>query len=422
MERHYSKFHAFICEVERCNCVFPEARLLDLVSVSPQAIVKRTHQRCVSAFHRMPRSSGSTAKREGREDRKKPCLIRVHALILSALQFACHLQTCNRMFAAPKSRRLHLISAHGFPSQYFFAVTNKGVGGLLKKWGEGASMIRGDWKARDPEVDNGMSVDRDDEEQDESSSDEDDEAMDDAETVQGSKSDDEDELIGALGSAMGSLSLVPPSIRFGRGSNRAVTTGTRASLTKSPQEGGGVQLKAADKAEKKVEQARVDNSAARGDAGTAKTQEGAAVGQHLEEDMNDDNMETENANDEGEAGTSVGQAISAGRGGAHGGRPFMRGRGSLRGTGRGMAMRGGHRGAAPGHTERGGHANMRGGAMGMPSRGKPAAGFNPVGGQGPAPGMVPMSVIMRARGRGVALARARARAAAAFNNRGRGTS
>lgn len=386
MERHYSKFHAFICEVERCNCVFPEARLLDLHFTE-----------CHDPLAALRKERGEKI-------------------------FACHLQTCNRMFAAPKSRRLHLISAHGFPSQYFFAVTNKGVGGLLKKWGEGASMIRGDWKARDPEVDNGMSVDRDDEEQDESSSDEDDEAMDDAETVQGSKSDDEDELIGALGSAMGSLSLVPPSIRFGRGSNRAVTTGTRASLTKSPQEGEGVQLKAADKAEKKVEQARVDNSAARGDAGTAKTQEGAAVGQHLEEDMNDDNMETENANDEGEAGTSVGQAISAGRGGAHGGRPFMRGRGSLRGTGRGMAMRGGHRGAAPGHTERGGHANMRGGAMGMPSRGKPAAGFNPVGGQGPAPGMVPMSVIMRARGRGVALARARARAAAAFNNRGRGTS
>lgn len=53
------------------------------------------------------------------------------------------------MFASPKTRRLHLIEAHGYPKQFFFAVTNKGVGGLLKKWGEGASMIRGDWKARD---------------------------------------------------------------------------------------------------------------------------------------------------------------------------------------------------------------------------------------------------------------------------------
>ena len=28
-------------------------------------------------------------------------------------------------------------------------MTNKGVGGLLKKWGEGASLVRGQWKKRD---------------------------------------------------------------------------------------------------------------------------------------------------------------------------------------------------------------------------------------------------------------------------------
>ena len=65
------------------------------------------------------------------------------------MQFACHLASCARTFATPKTRRLHLIQAHGYPKEYFFAVTNKGVGGLLKRWGEGASLVRGQWKARD---------------------------------------------------------------------------------------------------------------------------------------------------------------------------------------------------------------------------------------------------------------------------------
>lgn len=67
-------------------------------------------------------------------------------------QFACHLPSCPRLFANPKGRRLHLISAHAYPKEYFFAVTNKGVGGLLKKWGEGASMVRGKWTPREPVI------------------------------------------------------------------------------------------------------------------------------------------------------------------------------------------------------------------------------------------------------------------------------
>jgi len=46
----------------------------------------------------------------------------------------------------PKARRHHLIQAHGYPAEFFFAITNKGVGGLLERWGEGASLIRGKWK------------------------------------------------------------------------------------------------------------------------------------------------------------------------------------------------------------------------------------------------------------------------------------
>ena len=64
-------------------------------------------------------------------------------------QFACHLPSCSRKFSTPKTRRMHLIEAHGYPKEYFFAVTNKGVGGLLKRWGEGASLLRKPWKARE---------------------------------------------------------------------------------------------------------------------------------------------------------------------------------------------------------------------------------------------------------------------------------
>jgi hypothetical protein len=55
------------------------------------------------------------------------------------------------MFANPKARRLHLINVHSYPKEYFFAVTNKGIGGLLRRWGDGASLLRGPWRPRDTE-------------------------------------------------------------------------------------------------------------------------------------------------------------------------------------------------------------------------------------------------------------------------------
>jgi hypothetical protein len=55
------------------------------------------------------------------------------------------------MFSNPKARRLHLIAGHSYPKEYFFAVTNKGIGALLRRWGEGASLLRGPWRPRDTE-------------------------------------------------------------------------------------------------------------------------------------------------------------------------------------------------------------------------------------------------------------------------------
>lgn len=171
------------------------------------------------------------------------------------IQFACHQATCTRTFQNPKARRLHLISAHGYPKEYFFAVTNKGVGGLLKKWGEGASMIRREWKPRNGEAPDGEGSHNEDED-DSESEDEGDRSNRDqkdvgdrAKTFYDVSSDssiplvieddyepdpephhpsihdhdhdhDHDPTVDSLTDAMGSLRLIPAKIQFGRGAKR----------------------------------------------------------------------------------------------------------------------------------------------------------------------------------------------------------
>ncbi|KAI0693411.1 hypothetical protein BC835DRAFT_1406788 [Cytidiella melzeri] len=200
LETHYATYHAHVCEDTGCGCVFPDARLLEL------------HQtECHDPIAMLRKERGEKI-------------------------FACHLPTCPRVFGTPKTRRLHLVQVHGYPKEYFFAVTNKGVGGLLKKWGEGASMIRGTWKVREglqDEDDGAESDDGDDEVE---------KGDDTLETRGGEKSnisrlesgplveeDDEDDdetaiapdaSVDELAASMDTLSLVPPAIRFGRGAKR----------------------------------------------------------------------------------------------------------------------------------------------------------------------------------------------------------
>ncbi|KAF8141409.1 hypothetical protein EV363DRAFT_1139417, partial [Boletus edulis] len=180
LEIHYGKYHAHVCEQRGCGCVFPDAQLLEL--------------------HQTECHDPLAAVRKERGERI----------------FACHLVSCPRLFSTPKARRLHLIQAHSYPKEYFFAVTNKGVGGLLKRWGDGASMIRGTWKPRDIKLGQetkitgkeNMEVDLDSEEEE------------DAEVEDEGEGDDVDEEEGGvdeLARSMSSLSLVPPAIRFGRG-------------------------------------------------------------------------------------------------------------------------------------------------------------------------------------------------------------
>ncbi|KAI0091382.1 hypothetical protein BDY19DRAFT_622474 [Irpex rosettiformis] len=218
LETHYATYHAHVCEYEGCGCVFPDARLLEL------------HQtECHDPIAALRKERGEKIVRD-------VPIFALHSQVefdLALIQFACHLATCPRIFSTPKTRRLHLIQSHGYPKEYFFAVTNKGVGGLLKKWGEGASMIRGTWSARG-ENDGG---DDDVQEETESTT----EPLEQGESASSHRhdgplveddDDDDDDLIGEtpeasvddLAQSMGTLSLVPTAVRFGRGAKRGGTT------------------------------------------------------------------------------------------------------------------------------------------------------------------------------------------------------
>ncbi|KAI8968626.1 hypothetical protein BD414DRAFT_504200 [Trametes punicea] len=208
LEAHYATYHAHVCEEKGCGCVFPDARLLEL--------------------HQTECHDPLAAVRKERGEKI----------------FACHLASCPRLFSTPKTRRLHLIQAHGYPKEYFFAVTNKGVGGLLKKWGEGASLLRRPWHPRE----NGTAAaDEDDAE----TGMETEESPREMEVPKQDEDEDEDKIlvekipidrpaagpsgsangqtgtstrhttnakdVDTLANAMDSLSLVPASVRFGRG-------------------------------------------------------------------------------------------------------------------------------------------------------------------------------------------------------------
>ncbi|WVQ81022.1 hypothetical protein IAT38_003129 [Cryptococcus sp. DSM 104549] len=60
--------------------------------------------------------------------------------------FECFLprEQCDRTFATPAKRRLHLIAKHNvdYPQQYFFAITNHGINEIAKRDGLAISMIR----------------------------------------------------------------------------------------------------------------------------------------------------------------------------------------------------------------------------------------------------------------------------------------
>ncbi|KAJ7230689.1 hypothetical protein GGX14DRAFT_411760 [Mycena pura] len=175
LETHYATYHAHVCEEKGCNSVFPDARLLEI--------------------HQTECHDPLAAVRKERGEKI----------------FGCHLASCSKMFLTPKARRLHLIQGHGYPKEYYFAVTNKGVGGLLQRWGEGASLLRGEWKSRDANEPTSVLIEEDDDEETEQPP---------SSTATSGPSQHPPkaaESVDALAESLHALSLVPPSIRFGRG-------------------------------------------------------------------------------------------------------------------------------------------------------------------------------------------------------------
>ncbi|KAH8989980.1 hypothetical protein EDB92DRAFT_1935436 [Lactarius akahatsu] len=193
LEAHYAAYHAHVCSSPGCGCVFPDAHLFELHLTE-----------CHDPLAALHRERGDKI-------------------------FACHLSSCPRVFANPKARRLHLISVHAYPKEYFFAITNKGIGGLLRRWGEGASLLRGQWRPRD-------NNDEDEDEDDGASlppsstlhsddSDGPDDDHNDAEGGRQAKANGGDDAVDALAQDVSALGLVPSSVRFGRGGSSRASEG-----------------------------------------------------------------------------------------------------------------------------------------------------------------------------------------------------
>ncbi|KAJ7860471.1 hypothetical protein B0H14DRAFT_2350655, partial [Mycena olivaceomarginata] len=171
LEAHYVTYHAHVCEEQGCNCVFPDARLLEIHQTE-------CHDPLV-ARHRLWGDDPAAVHPLGPQRRRHP---REHH----------------------RSLRPNV----PYAKEYFFAVTNKGVGGLLKRWGDGASLMRGQWKPREspdtsepPEPQSPSVLVEEDE----------------MPTTSQQQPPTTGGGIDSLTDSLNALALVPPSIRFGRG-------------------------------------------------------------------------------------------------------------------------------------------------------------------------------------------------------------
>ena len=64
------------------------------------------------------------------------------------MQFGCFEPECGRLFVTPKTRRQHLVQVHHYPPEFFFSVTNHGIGELRARYGATASLVRKPWRPR----------------------------------------------------------------------------------------------------------------------------------------------------------------------------------------------------------------------------------------------------------------------------------
>ncbi|GAA5914828.1 uncharacterized protein JCM6883_005627 [Sporobolomyces salmoneus] len=143
---HYSTFHTHVCQStpspyefaqrtdkgkgkqneedeQVCGRIFPNERLLDL--------------------HLRECHDPVTQLRQQRGEKTFECL---HSSSATG--------DCRHLFSNPKNRRLHMISSHGYPKEWFFAVVIWGIGQLLlpnsdsDQGGLHHGMLRKDWKPR----------------------------------------------------------------------------------------------------------------------------------------------------------------------------------------------------------------------------------------------------------------------------------
>lgn len=129
---------------------------------------------------------------------------------------------------------------HGYPKLYFFAVTKHGIGELLARYGEGATLIRKEWKPRPGSIGDTKARASNDDDSDDSDLHDSEHGTDKLEDADagseptkkapetpsaGSRASPQPpqpaEALDDLTSSMKSLNLVPTSIRFGRGARRA---------------------------------------------------------------------------------------------------------------------------------------------------------------------------------------------------------
>jgi hypothetical protein len=247
------------------------------------------------------------------------------------------------MFANPKARRLHLIAAHSYPKEYFFAVTNKGIGGLLRRWGEGASLLRGAWRPRDTEGN-----DEDEESishsRQSSSLQSDTDGQGDDNLTEGEEKfgpdstsvpalaeqegttktmdgdGNEDAEVDALARDVSALGLVPSSVRFGRGG--AAPRGRAGLATRS---GRPAARRIGNPPDANYHQAALDNKHKDKDI-DMEVGESTTMQQHDDDDDGDDDDAEKTPPTRGRRGRGRASVDSVGRGGTRGARGMGRGR------------------------------------------------------------------------------------------------
>ncbi|KAG0143957.1 hypothetical protein CROQUDRAFT_660577 [Cronartium quercuum f. sp. fusiforme G11] len=111
LESHHRTHHTHICSHHPTQLVFPDERFLNL-----------HFRECHDPLLQLAREQGKKT-------------------------FACFEYSCDRLFLTPKSRRLHLIDSHGYPSTFHFSLPNHGLTSLYQRYGPAVSLLRPKWSS-----------------------------------------------------------------------------------------------------------------------------------------------------------------------------------------------------------------------------------------------------------------------------------